>query len=86
MGLRGQWLNPVERSTMTVHDDNKPAPQPGRFCIVARMICGLLVGTAGLLWGAWLTVTGQEWEAILWMIATLACARFLAGSLYGYKG
>ncbi|UIF86288.1 hypothetical protein [Cupriavidus sp. UYPR2.512] len=72
---------------MTDHEDKKTAPLPWRWRIaLARILCALVLGLAGFLWTGWLMVTGRGWEAILCMIATWACARLLAGGLYGYKG
>lgn len=72
---------------MTVNDDKKPAPLPWRWRIaLARIICALVLGLVGFIWAVWLMITGREGEATLWMIATWACARLLAGGLYGYKG
>nr|WP_147309614.1 hypothetical protein [Cupriavidus taiwanensis] len=72
---------------MTDNDEKKPAPIPWRWRIaLARLICALVLGLVGFLWAGWLLVTGRGWESLLWVIATWACARLLAGPLYGYKG
>lgn len=72
---------------MTNNDDKRPPPPP--WCTgfgLARLLCALVLGLGGFLWSVWLLVTGRGEESMLLMLVTWACARFLAGSLNGYKG
>jgi hypothetical protein len=82
--LEDNGFSPAEKDTMTDDEDKRPAPLPWRQgFVLVRLICALVLGLAGFLWAFWLTVTGRGWEALLCLIATWACARFLAGGLYG---